>query len=286
MDWLKNSYHSLSEYLSNFFSSNAGKLTLGWCGKVIAALAILFIGRWLARKVSLLTRRSMEKAKVDPTLIGFSNRLIFMLLMVFVITAALRQLGVDTASMIAIVGAAGLAIGLALQGALSNFAAGVLIIMFRPFRVGDLIEAGDTLGVVRVIELFTTTLVTLDNKTAIIPNSQLTSDKITNYTETEELRMDMVFGVGYEADIDKVKKICYGVLNNNKRILQSPAPFVGVLEHGESSVNFAVRPWVSALDYWDIHFEVHEEIKKAFDAADISIPFPQRDVHLISNDKN
>ncbi|NQZ58129.1 MAG: mechanosensitive ion channel, partial [Lentisphaeraceae bacterium] len=190
-----------------------------------------------------------------------------------------------TAAMIAVIGAAGLAVGLALQGALSNFAAGVLIIFFRPFKVGDLIETGGSLGYVRLIELFTTTIVTLDNKTGVIPNSQLTSDKIVNYTETKELRMDLVFGVSYEADIDEVKEVCMQIMQEEELILKSPAPFVGVLEHGESSVNFAVRPYVDAAHYWDVHFIMHEKIKKAFDKRGISIPFPQRDVHIISNDK-
>ena len=188
--------------------------------------------------------------------------------------------------MVGVIGAAGLAVGLALQGGLSNFAAGVLIIFFRPFKVGDLIEATGSLGHVKSIELFTSTIVTLDNKNVIIPNSQLTSDKIVNYTVTDELRMDLVFGVSYSSDIDKVKEICMDVMKKHEKVLKNPEPFVGVLAHGASSVDFAVRPWVKAADYWDVYFDVHEIIKKEFDKNSIEIPFPQRDVHIHTVEKS
>lgn len=248
--------------------------------KIVAAILILFVGRICARMATNLAKKSMEKAKVDPTLVTFFEKLIYLALLAIVIISALIQLGVKQASMIAVLGAAGLAVGLALQGGLSNFASGVLIIFFRPFKVNDLIEAAGSLGVVRSIELFTSTIVTLDNKTVVIPNSQLTSDKIVNFTETEELRMDLVFGAGYSDDIDKVKKVCMEVMQANEKVLKSPAPFVGVFEHGASSVNYAVRPWVKASNYWDVYFEMHEQVKKKFDENGITIPFPQRDVHL------
>ena len=250
---------------------------------VLGAIAILIIGRVVAKVVAKIVKASMARAKADETLITFVDNLVYMAMLAFVLIAALSCLGVETASMIAVIGAAGLAVGLALQGALSNFAASVLIMVFRPYKVGDLIEAGGSLGVVRAIELFTTTVITLDNKTVIIPNSQMTADSIINYTETDNLRMDLVFGVSYTDDIDKVKDICLNVMKANDKILQTPAPYVGVLEHGDSSVNFAVRPWVSADDYWDVYFYMHEEIKKAFDKDGISIPFPQRDIHIVSD---
>ena len=254
--------------------------------RVVAAILILFIGRICARAVTNIAKKSMEKAKTDPTLVTFFEKLIYLALLAIVIISALIQLGVKQASMIAVLGAAGLAVGLALQGGLSNFASGVLIIFFRPFKVNDLIEAAGSLGVVRSIELFTSTIITLDNKTVVIPNSQLTSDKIVNFTETDELRMDLVFGAGYSDDVDTVKKVCMDVMKSNDKVLKKPEPFVGVIEHGASSVNYAVRPWVKAAHYWDVYFEMHEQIKKQFDKNGISIPFPQRDVHLHTVEKS
>jgi small conductance mechanosensitive channel len=248
--------------------------------KVLAAIVILVLGRWVAKFLTRVAKASMTKAKTDPTLISFLDKLIYISLMAIVIISALIKLGVNPAGMMAALGAAGLAIGLALQGGLSNFAAGILIIFFRPFKVGDLIEAADAVGTVRSIELFTTTLITLDNKTVIIPNSQLTSDKIVNFTETRDLRMDLVFGAGYGDNIDLVKEACLSVLKNDKRVLASPAPFVGVIEHGDSSINYAVRPWVKATDYWDVYFDIHENIKKAFDEKGVNIPYPHREVFV------
>ncbi|MCM8542816.1 MAG: mechanosensitive ion channel [Lentisphaeraceae bacterium] len=270
--------YNLLESVQKFFQTNGLNL--------LAALAILVIGRWLSIFLTGLVEKSMKKAKVDPTLITFVDRLVYIGLLGVVIISALAKAGVPQASMIGVIGAAGLAVGLALQGGLSNFASGVLIIFFRPFKVGDLIEAAGSLGHVRSIELFTSTIITLDNKTVIIPNSQLTSDKIVNLTETDELRMDMVFGTSYSSNIDKVKEICMGVLKAEEKVLKTPAPFVGVFEHGASSVNYAVRPWVKAENYWEVYFNVHEQIKKKFDENKIEIPFPQRDVHIHNVEKN
>ncbi|MCM8528755.1 MAG: mechanosensitive ion channel [Lentisphaeraceae bacterium] len=266
------------ERSKNFLETNGLNL--------LAAVAILIVGRWIAKFITGLVEKSMKKAKVEPTLITFVDRLVYIGLLAIVVIAALDKAGVPQASMLGVIGAAGLAVGLALQGGLSNFASGVLIIFFRPFKVGDLIEAADSLGHVRSIELFTSTIITLDNKTVIIPNSQLTSDKIVNLTETDELRMDLVFGTSYSSNIDKVKEICMDVLKAEEKVLKHPAPFVGVFEHGASSVNYAVRPWVKAENYWEVYFNVHEQIKKKFDENDIEIPFPQRDVHIYNVDKN
>jgi len=212
--------------------------------------------------------------------VGFGGGSTYIALLAFVVVAALGQLGIQTTSFIAILGAAGLAIGLALQGSLANFAAGFLMIIFRPFNVGDYIEGAGMEGTVEQIQIFTTTLVTLDNKTVIIPNAKLTDDNIVNYTVKGIRRVDLVFGIGYGDDIDKARQVIDDVLGKDKRILNDPAIQISVAELGDSSVNFVVRPWVKCDDYWDVYMDTTENIKKGFDAGGINIPFPQRDVHL------
>jgi small conductance mechanosensitive channel len=222
--------------------------------KIISAVIIFVVGRWIAGFVKNFTVKLMTKSNVDSTLISFLGHVIYISLLTFVILAALGQLGIQTTSFIAVIGAAGLAIGLALQGSLSNFAAGVLMIIFRPFKVGDLIDAAGVLGTVEEIQIFTTQVKTPDNKTVIIPNAKLTSDNITNFTAKPQRRVDMVFGVSYSDDIDKVKNVISDVLIQDDRILADPPPTVGLLEMADSSVNFAVRPWVKPADYWDVFF--------------------------------
>ncbi|MEN8246504.1 MAG: mechanosensitive ion channel domain-containing protein [Thermodesulfobacteriota bacterium] len=248
--------------------------------KIITALVVFIVGRWIAKGVRNLIVRLMKKAHVDPILINFTSSIAYIALLAFIIIAALGQLGIQTTSFIAILGAAGLAIGLALQGSLSNFAAGFLMVLFRPFNEGDYIQGGGDEGTVEQIQIFTTTLVTLDNKTVIIPNAKLTSDNIVNWTVKGTRRVDLVFGIGYGDDIDKARKIIDDVLGKDNRILNDPAIQVSVAELGDSSVNFVVRPWVKCDDYWDVYMDTTENIKKAFDAGGINIPFPQRDVHL------
>jgi len=248
--------------------------------KVIAAILILIIGRWAAMGVRALVRRLLTRSRVDETLVSFITSVSYVAIMAFIIIAALGQLGVQTASFVAVVGAAGLAIGLALQGSLANFAAGVLMIIFKPFKVGDFIEAGGTSGVVEEIGIFTTEIKSPDNKKVIVPNAKLTGDNIVNYTAKDQRRVDMVAGVSYSDDLEKVRKVLEQILAEDDRILDDPAPTIGVLELGDSSVNFAVRPWVKTADYWNVFFDTQEKIKKRFDAEGISIPFPQRDVHL------
>ena len=199
---------------------------------------------------------------------------------VFLILAALGLLGIQTTSFIAVIGAAGLAIGLALQGSLANFAAGFLLIIFRPFKVGDYIEGGGTAGTVEAIQLFTTQLASPDNKTIIVPNSKMTGDNIVNFSTKGTRRVDMVFGIGYEDDIDKARNIITEILSQDERILQEPAMKIAVSELADSSVNFIARPWVNAADYWNVYFETTEKVKTQFDAEGISIPYPQRDVHV------
>lgn len=248
--------------------------------KIITALVVFIVGRWIAKGVRALVSRVMKKAQIDPILIGFTSNIAYIALLAFVVVAALGQLGIQTTSFIAILGAAGLAIGLALQGSLANFAAGFLMVIFRPFNVGDYIEGAGMEGTVEQIQIFTTTLVTLDNKTVIIPNAKLTEDNIVNYTVKGIRRVDLVFGIGYGDDIDKARQVIDGVLGKDDRILKDPAIQISVAELGDSSVNFVVRPWVKCDDYWDVYMDTTENMKKGFDAGGINIPFPQRDVHL------
>ncbi len=247
---------------------------------IIAALAIFIIGRWVANLITKGLRRLMERANVDATLIKFLSNIVRVLLLIFVILAAIGQLGIQTTSLIAVLGAAGLAVGLALQGSLSNFAAGVLVIIFRPYKVGDYIEGAGVAGTVDEVQIFNTVLKTPDNVRIIVPNSQITGGIITNYSAHETRRVDFTFGIGYADDIDKAKKIIEDVLTSDERVLEDPAPQIVVAELADSSVNIVARPWSKAADYWSLKFDVTETVKKRFDAEGISIPFPQRDVHV------
>ena len=253
-----------------------------WGLKVIAALAIFIIGRWIAIMVRRGVRSMMEKSGADPIIIGFVASIAYIALLAFVVIAALGQLGIQTTSFIAILGAAGLAVGLALQGSLANFAAGFLMIIFRPFKVGDFIEGAGVAGVVEAIQIFTTTLKTGDNKTIIIPNAKLAGDNITNYSAKETRRVDMTVGVAYDADLSKVKDVLTDIISKESRIHADPAPQVAVAELADSSVNFVVRVWTDTADYWGVKFDITETIKNRFDEEGIGIPFPQRDIHIVS----
>ncbi len=257
-------------------------IAIAWGVKVIAAIAIFIIGRWIAKLVRRAVSRVMEKADVEPIITGFVSSIAYIALLAFVVVAALGQLGIQTTSFIAILGAAGLAIGLALQGSLANFAAGFLLIIFRPFKVGDFIEGAGVAGVVREIQVFTTTLKTPDNKTIIIPNSKLSGDNIINYSAEATRRVDMTVGVAYNADLAKVKDVLNGIISKDGRILADPAPQVAVAELADSSVNFVVRVWTNTGDFWGVKCDTTEAIKNRFDAEGIGIPFPQRDIHIVS----
>ncbi|HPR83290.1 MAG TPA: mechanosensitive ion channel, partial [Pontiellaceae bacterium] len=248
--------------------------------KLVAAILIFVIGRWIAKMVQNGLEKGMLKAKVDQVLVTFTVNMAYTALMVFVALAALGQLGVQTTSFIAVLGAAGLAVGLALQGSLSNFASGVMIIIFRPFKIGDYVEGGGTGGTVKAIHIFTTTLTTGDNKRVIVPNSKMMGDNIINYSAEGTRRLDLTASIGYGDSIDKAKAVLQDILAKEPRVLKDPAPFVGVSKLAESSVDFTVRPWVQSADYWPVCFDLNEAIKKRFDAEGLSIPFPQRDVHL------
>ena len=248
--------------------------------KVIAALIILLVGRWLAKFISRLIERALIKSHVDKTLAKFAKNLSHIGLLIFVVIAAVASLGVETTQFAVVVGAAGLAIGLALQGSLSNFASGFLMIIFRPFKVGDFIEAAGVKGTVKEIQIFNTIVNTADNIRAIIPNSQITGGNVLNYTINGTRRVDLVVGISYEDDLKKAKQVIEKVLAEDDRVLKDPNPTVAVLELGDSSVNFVVRPWVKSADYWDTYFDITAKVKLALDASGITIPFPQRDVHI------
>ena len=249
--------------------------------KLIAAVAILIIGRIVAKSIRKLIMKMMDKRKVDKTISSFVSSLVFSGLYIFVILAALSQVGIQTTSFMAIIGAAGLAIGLALQGSLSNFAAGFLIILFRPFKLGDYVEAGGVSGSVSKISVFTTDINTIDNKKIIVPNAQIMNGTITNYTAEKTRRVDLTFGVGYEADVSKVKDILNNIIDKHKLILKDPESFVRLGNLGDSSIDFTVRVWTKTEDYWTVHFDLTESAKEEFDKEKINIPYPQMDVHMI-----
>lgn len=253
--------------------------------KIIAAIIIFVVGKWLAGRLCEFTRTGLNRRGVDPALELFVSNLAFYALMAFVIIAALAQLGIQTASFIAIVGAAGLAIGLAMQGALGNFAAGFLILLFRPFKIGDYIEAAGTAGTVEKILIFNTELKTPDNKQVIIPNGQVTGGVITNYSTKDTRRVDLVIGISYRDDIDKAKQVLRDLVVSDERVLEDPPLNIAVTRLGDSSIDLIVRPWVQRDDYWGVYWDMTEAIKKRLDQEGISIPFPQRDVHLYETKK-
>lgn len=247
---------------------------------ILSALAILLIGKFVIGILVGVIRRLMTARGMDSTLTGFVCSLVGMLLLAFVVIAALGQLGIDTTSLSAIIAAAGLAIGFALQGSLGNFAAGIMLIVFRPFKAGDFIEAGGVSGIVEDIQVFATKIRTGDNKEITVPNAGITGGNIVNYSAKETRRVDMKFGIAYDDDIKKAKETLEAILKADARVLEDPAPTIAVSELGDSSVNLICRPWVKSADYWGVFWDTHEKVKTEFDAAGLSIPFPQRDVHL------
>jgi len=248
--------------------------------KIIGALIIFIMGKWVAKWIQEVVVKLMDKNKVDATLVSFVESIVYILLMILVVLAALNTLGVNTTSFAAILAAAGLAIGLALQGTLGNIGSGVLLISFRPFNVGDLVTVGGETGVVAGISMFATTLHTVDNKVIIVPNTSVTNGNITNFSKRETRRIDLVFCIGYDDDLKLAKSVLESIIQEDERVLSEPTPFVGVSELGDSSVNFVFRPWVKSADYWDVYFDMMEKVKLTFDEKGISIPFPQMDIHL------
>ncbi|MDF1800805.1 MAG: mechanosensitive ion channel [Planctomycetota bacterium] len=247
---------------------------------VVFAILIFVIGRIVVKILTGVLRKVMAKAKVDVILINFLVSIAAGVMMLFVIIASLDKLGVPTGSAVALVGAAGLAVGFAMQDSLSNFASGVMLIIFRPFKNGDFIEAGGVTGVVEKIQIFTTIMKTGDNREIIVPNGAIFGGVITNYSARPTRRVDMVFGIGYGDDLLKAKQILTDIIAADDRILKQPAPAIAINDLGDSSVNFKVRPWVNSGDYWDVLSDITETVKLTFDKEGISIPFPQTDVHL------
>jgi len=257
-------------------------LALSWGGKALGALVILVLGRWAAGALSRWLKRLCSRGGFDTTLGEFLSSITYIALMAFVILTALGALGVPTTNFLAIVGAAGLAVGLALKDSLSNFAAGVMLVFFRPFKSGDFIEAGGAAGTVESIRIFNTVIVTGDNRVVTIPNSLIYADTITNFSARDTRRIDLVIGIGYGDDIGKALEVIRHLLGEEQRVLKAPEPTLLVLELGASSVDLAVRPWVKSADYWSARSDLLKNIKEAFDSIGISIPFPQRDIHIVS----
>jgi small conductance mechanosensitive channel len=256
------------------------ELLLQYAVNLISAVLILFIGTIIVKIIANGVAKMLRKKDMDEAVVEFLHSLVRYLLFVIVLIAALGRLGVQTASVVAVIGAAGLAIGLALQGSLSNFAAGVLIVAFRPFKSGDYVEIGGVAGSVESIQIFQTILTTPDNKMVVVPNGAVIGSAITNYSRHETRRIDFVIGVSYNADLKKAKAVPTRVVEADPRVLKDPAPTVGVVALADSSVNFVVRPWVKTGDYWVVYFDLLQAIKEELDKEDIGIPFPQMDVHL------
>jgi len=251
-----------------------------WGLKVVGAIAVLIIGMTVAKMIRGSMTRGLAKTKLDPTLIPFLAGIVYYAVVAFVVTAVLGLFGIQTTSLIALLGAAGLAVGLALQGTLGNFSAGVMLLIFRPFRAGDFVEAGGVAGVVQEVGIFSTTLATPDNVRIIVPNSSVYGQTIKNYAANPTRRNDMVFGISYSDDIGRAIETINRILGADERVLKEPAPVVAVSELGDSSVNLVVRPWCKKEDYWALRFDLNRTLKTELEAAGCSIPFPQRDVHL------
>jgi len=247
---------------------------------LIAAILIVVIGRWLVKWVAFLVRKALTKSGMDVTLIRFLEKLIYYALLVTVIIAAADQVGIKTTSFLAILGAAGLAVGLALKDSLSNFASGVMLILFQPFRVNDAVTAAGVSGSVERIDIFNTIINTWDNQKVIVPNSKITGDIITNINANQTRRIDLIIGISYDDDVVAAKSILNELVQADQRILADPPPKIALAEFGDSSLNIVVRPWVNTTDYWDVRFDLIDRIKVAFDERGITIPYPQRDVHL------
>ena len=248
--------------------------------KLLTALIVVIVGRQLVKILLKVIKVALEKANTEETVRIFIANLLNTVFTVIIFVAAINQLGVETTSIIALLGAAGLAIGLALQGSLANFAAGILIVIFRPYKVGDYIEAGTNVGTVKDIQIFSTVLRTPDNKAIVVPNGSIMDGSITNYSEQPTRRIDIIASCSYEDDLDKVKQVLKTILDNEERILTEPKPQIAVSELAESSVNFIVRPWVNSSDYLPVMYSLLEQIKKTFDQEGISIPYPQSDIHI------
>lgn len=270
----------LQQDLSSWMD-NIKPLALQYGGQFIAGLAVLFLGWRLVGVVSRQIEKLIEKKDLDPSVKPFIKSLIKIVLRVVVLVAALGTMGVEMSAFAALLAATGVAIGLALSGTLQNFAGGLVVLILKPFRVGDVIETSDATGTVTEIQIFHTYLKTFDNKVVVLPNGRISSDRVTNYNVLPQRRVDFVFGIGYNDDLKQAKALLMEVIEKNEKILKDPAPFIGLNELGDSSVNLVVRVWSNTPDYWEVYFYMMEEVKTAFDKNGISIPFPQRELHIV-----
>ncbi len=251
-----------------------------WSVNLVTAILIFIVGRWVAKGIVKWLRTRLEKSSMENTLVNFISNILYATLFVAIIITALNQLGVNTTSLVAVFAAASLAIGLALKDSLSNFASGVMLVLFRPFKQGDFVEAGGTMGVVEQVNIFSTIMRTPDNREITVPNSQIFTNTITNNSARDTRRIDLVLGISYDDDIRQAKALFEEVIKAEPRILEEPATFIGVMELADSSVSFAIRPWVNAADFWNVRCDLLEKLKIACDEQGITIPYPQRDVHV------
>ncbi len=261
------------------YYNQALEMVIFYVPKILTAAVVLIVGLWIVKLIVNGFQKATDKSNMDSSLQRFLTSIFSIILKVLVVISVISMLGVETTSFIAVIGAAGLAIGFALQGSLSNFAGGVLILIFKPFKVGDYIEGSGHSGIVHAVEVLNTTLKTPDNKTIIIPNGGLANGSIINYSTEERRRADFVFGIGYEDDAEKAKQIILDIISQDERIHGDPEPFVRVGNLGDSSVDITVRAWVDTPNYWAVHFDMIEKVKAAFDTNKISIPYPQMDIH-------
>lgn len=279
----------MDELFQNFFDPSTieglqNDYIVPWAINIVMAFAVFIIGRLVISIILAVINKLLGKTKMDSMLVNFVMSIMYALLLLFVIVASLDQLGVNTSSLIALVGAAGLAIGLSLQDSLKNFAAGVMLVVFRPFREGEFVEVNGISGTAERITIFNTIMRTGDGREVTIPNGPIYGNVITNFSRRDTRRVDMVFGIGYDSDLLKAKAILKEIVETDERVLSEPAPLVAVQELADSSVNFVVRPWAKTSDYWDVYRDTMEKVKLRFDAEGISIPFPQMDVHLIKEE--
>lgn len=277
-----NELEDLSKDISQIDYGKYTELAIEFGARLAIGFLILIVGLWIIKKLVNISDTLMEKADLETSLMTFLSHLITWTLKILLFISVLNQIGVATTSFMAMLGAAGLAIGLALQGSFSNFAGGILILLFKPFKVGDFIEAQGEKGDVKEIQIFVTKIITPKNRIAIIPNGILSNGTIKNYSDEGKLRVDIAIGISYDTDIKEARSILLGVLENHPSTLKNPAPSISVTELGDSSVNLSVRPWAKPEDYWTVYFECIEACKEALDKANINIPFPQRDIHMIS----
>jgi len=270
------------EAITTYLKQLDTAMLLGLAWKVLAAILIFIIGRWIAATVRNVLKRAMTGRGLDPMLVNFLGAILYSILLIAVIIAAVGQLGIQTTPLVAVLGAAGLAVGLAMQNTLGNFAAGVMLVLFRPFTKGDFVEAAGTSGTVQEVGIFTTSLNTPDNRRVIVPNGQITSGVITNFSAHDTRRIDLIIGVDYGDNLQTARDAIDRVIRGHEKVLKDPEPVILLMNLGDSSVDFAVRPWVASADYWVVRSELMSQIKSALESAGCSIPFPQRDVHLHS----